>query len=68
MDESTPSRSYVSQLTLPGKIGTHNVVFVVTENNSLYWLDADTGKLLMHRKYGTPVPYQYKNYDDNVFR
>lgn len=58
---------YVSQLTLSGKIGTHNVLFVVTENNSLYWIDADTGKILLHRSYGMPVPYQYKNYDDNVF-
>ncbi len=58
---------YVSQITLPGKIGTHNVVFVVTENNSLYWIDATTGKILLHRRYGTPVPYSYKNYDDNVF-
>ena len=58
---------YVSQVTLPGKKGTHNVLFVVTENNSLYWIDADLGTILLHRKYGTPVPYEYKNYDDNVF-
>lgn len=57
---------YVSQLTIPGR-GTRNVVFVVTENNSLYRIDADSGKIIGHRKFGNPVPYQYKNYDDNVF-
>lgn len=57
---------YVSQLTIPLK-GVHNVVFVVTENNSLYRIDADTGKIVGRRKFGSAVPYQYKNYDDNVF-
>jgi hypothetical protein len=57
---------YVSQLTIPGR-GTRNVLFVVTENNSLYRIDTDSGKIIGHRKFGNPVPYQYKNYDDNVF-
>jgi hypothetical protein len=57
---------YVSQLTIPGK-GARNVVFVVTENDSLYRIDADKGTIIGHRKLGSPVPYQYKNYDDNVF-
>jgi hypothetical protein len=57
---------YVSQLAFPGKKGTHNALFVVTENDSAYILDADTGKTLAHHKFGAPVPYQYKNYDDNV--
>lgn len=32
---------YVSNLAIPGK-GTHNVVFVVTENNDVYALDANS--------------------------
>lgn len=50
---------YVSQLNIPGK-GTHNVLVVVTENNSVYGIDADTGTILAHRNLGTPVPYSYK--------
>jgi len=36
---------YLPNLTIPGS-GTHNVLFVVTENASVYGLDADTGKQL----------------------
>jgi hypothetical protein len=57
---------YVSQLSLNGK-KPRNFVFVVTENNSLYRIDADKGTIVGHRKLGRAVPYQYKNYDDNVF-
>ena len=47
--------------------GIHNVVYVATENDSVYAIDADNGSILWQRSYGTPVPYQYKNGDDNVF-
>jgi hypothetical protein len=57
---------YVSQLAFNGK-KAGNFVFVVTENNSLYRIDADKGTIVGHRKLGRAVPYQYKNYDDNVF-
>jgi hypothetical protein len=57
---------YVSQQTILNQ-GVHNVIYVATENNSLYALDADTGKTLWHKRFGNPVPYQYKNFDDNVF-
>lgn len=57
---------YVSQLTIPGR-GIRNVLFIVSENDSLYRIDADSGAIIGHRKFGNPVPYQYKNYDDNVF-
>jgi hypothetical protein len=35
---------------------THNVVYVVTENNSVYALDAVSGAVLLQRNLGTPVP------------
>ena len=57
---------YVSQLSIPKK-GVHNVIFIATENNSLYSIDADTGVILAHRNFGAPVPYQYKSYDDSIF-
>jgi len=47
---------YVSNLAIPGQ-GTHNVVFVATENNSVYAFDADSnagtnGGLLWHTNLG----------------
>lgn len=57
---------YVSQQTILNQ-GVHNVLYVATENDSVYALDADSGKTLWHKRFGNPVPYQYKNFDDNVF-
>ena len=36
---------YLSAVSIPGK-GTHNVVYAVTENDSVYAFDADSGTLL----------------------
>ncbi len=61
---------YVSNLTIPGK-GTHNVVFVVTENNDVYAFDANSnagasGGLLWHVNLGlaaaTPNNYFANRY------
>lgn len=38
---------YLAGVAIPGK-GTHNVVYVVTEGDSAYAFDADTGTLLWH--------------------
>jgi len=39
---------YLSAVTIPGK-GTHNVVYTVTENDSVYAFEADAGTLLWHK-------------------
>ena len=36
---------YVSNLTIPGQ-GTHNVLYVATENDTLYALDANTAAVI----------------------
>src|ERR1700684_1556449 len=38
---------YVGGLSIPS-LGTHNVLIVATENDSLYALDADSGATLWH--------------------
>lgn len=36
--------------------GTHDVVYVATENNTLYAIDANDGTILLQRNFGTAVP------------
>jgi hypothetical protein len=36
--------------------GTHDVVYVVTQNNSVYAIDASSGAILVERNLGAPVP------------
>ena len=57
---------FVSGQTIQGQ-GVHDVVYVVTETNSVFAIDAASGAILWHTSFGIPVPYSYKNYDDNVF-
>src|SRR6266436_2475548 len=66
---------YVSNLAIPGK-GTHNVIFVVTENNDVYALDANSNAgasagVLWHVNLGlapampnTFFGNRYRNYHD----
>lgn len=44
----------VTGMTITG--GAHDVVYVATESNSVYALDASSGALLLHVNLGTPVP------------
>jgi len=46
---------YVAGQNISGQ-GTHNVVYVATENNSIYAIDGDTGTVLLRKNLGTPVP------------
>jgi hypothetical protein len=45
---------YKSSVAIPGK-GTHNVVFVATENDSVYAYDADSLALLWHDSFINPA-------------
>jgi hypothetical protein len=45
---------YVSNLTIPGQ-GTHNVVFVATEHDSVYAFDANGGGTLWHDSFINPA-------------
>ncbi len=45
---------YVSGQTITGR-GSHNVIYTVTENNTVYAIDGDTGAILLQKNFGTPV-------------
>src|ERR1700731_1700974 len=44
----------VPGLTIAG--GTHDVVYVATENNTIYAIDASSGTILLKTSLGSPVP------------
>ena len=50
-----------------GSLGTHDVVYLGTENNTVYAIDANSGTTLLSRHFSTPVPYAYKNGNVNVY-
>jgi hypothetical protein len=37
--------------------GTHNVVYIATENNTVFAIDAESGTILLNPNFGKPVPY-----------
>lgn len=52
---------YVSDLSVPGA-GTHNVVFVATEHNSVYAIDAESGQQLWQVNLGPSVSTPNPNF------
>jgi hypothetical protein len=55
LDEQVDAQPlYLSNQAISGH-GMHNVVYVVTENNSVYAIDAASGAVLLQTNLGTPV-------------
>ena len=56
LDEQVDAQPlYLGGQAITGQ-GTHNVVYVATENDTVYAIDADTGATLLTSNLGTPVP------------
>jgi hypothetical protein len=55
-------------ITVGNYQGTHDVVYVATENNSIYAIDAESGTVLLNPNFGTPVhmPLGCNNNGPNV--
>jgi hypothetical protein len=45
------------QITAGNYQGTHDVVYVATENNTVYAIDVHSGTVLLNPNFGTPVSY-----------
>lgn len=57
---------YVYGQAIDGQ-GVHNVLYLATETNSVYAMDADNGVTLWHKKFGLPVTDAFKSSDPNVY-
>jgi PQQ-like domain len=53
-EQVTAQPLLVRGVTIPGQ-GTHDVLYVATENDTVYALDATTGAILLTRNFGQPV-------------
>jgi hypothetical protein len=57
LDEQVDAQPLLLQAqSIPGQ-GTHDVVYIATEGDTVYAIDAASGAILMSRSLGTPVPY-----------
>ena len=43
-------------ITAGSHLGKHNVVYVATEGNTVYAIDANSGTILLSANFGAPVP------------
>lgn len=66
MGASTRSRWSFSNERLQG-LGVHDVVYVATENDSIYAIDSESGAILGMRNLGVSIPNTAKDYDDNIY-
>jgi hypothetical protein len=57
LDQQVDAQPLVVTSQIISGQGTHNVVYVATENDSIYALDATSGAVLLHQTFGTPVPF-----------
>ena len=51
-----PNEQVSAGIYTVGPTGTYQVVYVVTENNTIYGIRASDGTVLLKRNFGTPVP------------
>jgi outer membrane protein assembly factor BamB len=58
LDEQVDAQPlFLSNQTIAG--GQYDVVYVATENNTLYAIDASSGQILLSQNFGAPVPGNY---------
>jgi hypothetical protein len=57
LDEQVDAQPLVVTNQAIANQGTHNVVYVATENNTVYAIDAANGTILLQNHLGTPVPF-----------
>lgn len=56
LDEQSDAQPLIVRDQYIKNKGRHDVVYVATENNTLYAIDADTGDVLRKRNFGAAVP------------
>jgi hypothetical protein len=60
LDEQVDAQPlFLPKQHIAGVSGLHDVVYVATEGNTIYAIDADSGAVLNSQNYGEPVPKEF---------
>ena len=56
LDEQVDAQPLVARVKVSGADGEHDIVYVATENNTVYAVNGVNGRIMLQRNLGNPIP------------